>query len=146
MPQANRTKGVHHVVLKVTDVNHSTGFYEKVLGMKVLQTSDQGSVLADGAGMLCLQRSGRPVAGDRFDENRVGLDHVAFSVASRRELKETVEILSAMGVKTAGIESDTDGQSEYVCFRDPDNIQVEVYVWTAYSSGQEQVARIEAGA
>lgn len=146
MAQANRTKGVHHVVLTVTDVARSTGFYEQVLGMKVLQASDQGSVLADGAGMLCLQRPGKLVARDRFDESRVGLDHVAFSASSRKELEETIESLSALGVKTAGIEFDPDGQSEYVCFRDPDNIQVEVYVWTAYSSGHEQVARSEVGA
>lgn len=139
MPLAYRTKGVHHIVLTVTDVAHSTGFYEKVLGMKVLQSSDQGSVLADGAGMLCLQRPAEVVTNDRFNENRVGLDHVAFSVSSRRELEDTLGVLTGLEVKTAGIEWDPDGEAEYVCFRDPDNIQVEVYVWTAYSSGQAQV-------
>lgn len=36
--------------------------------------------------------------------------------------------LSELGIATAGIEFDPDGQSEYVCFRDPDKIPVEFYV------------------
>ena len=69
-----------------------------------------------------------PLPGDRFDENRQGLDHLAFAVSSRADLEEMVVRLKEMGVDTAGIEFDPDGQSEYVCFRDPDNIQVEVYL------------------
>ena len=33
--------------------------------------------------------------------------------------------LERLGVATAGIEFDPDGKSDYVCFRDPDNIQLE---------------------
>lgn len=126
---SQRTHGVHHVMLTVTDLTRSTEFYEKVLAMKVLEVTDQWSVLSDGAVLLCLQPSPHaPLPNDRFDENRVGLDHVAFSVASRKELEETLEVLRGLGVETAGVEFDPDGASEYVCFRDPDNIQVEVYV------------------
>ncbi len=131
-----RTRGIHHIVLTVRDVVQSTDFYQKVLGMEVLQAGEQGSVLVDGDGMLCLQRGRTPVKRDRFNENRIGLDHVAFSVAGRRELEATLEVLEEMEVKTAGIEFDEDGQADYVCFRDPDNIQVEVYVWTEHSSGR----------
>lgn len=86
--------------------------------------------------MLCLQQAARElIPEDRFDEHRVGLDHVAFSVAGRTELEATLEVLEGLKVQTAGIEYDADGQAEFICFRDPDNIQVEVYVWTEYSSG-----------
>ncbi len=138
---SRRTQGIHHVVLTVTDVARSTEFYEKVLAMKVLEASEKGSVLADGEALLCLQRpSHAPLPNDRFDENRVGLDHVALSVASRKELEATLDVLRDLGVETAGIEFDPDGQADYVCFRDPDNIQVEVYVWTEHSSGQSALA------
>ena len=138
---SRRTQGIHHVVLTVTDVARSTEFYEKVLAMKVLEASEKVSVLADGATLLCLQRPPHaPLPNDRFDENRVGLDHVAFAVAGREELEEALEVLQDIRVETAGIEFDPDGQADYVCFRDPDNIQVEVYVWTEHSSGQSALA------
>jgi len=138
-----RTRGIHHVVLTVTDVTRSTDFYEKVLGMQALQSSEDGSVLVDGEGMLCLRRAAREsVPTDRFDENRVGLDHVAFSVAGRAELESMLEVLQGLKVQTAGIEYDPDGQAEFICFRDPDNIQVEVYVWSEYSSGRVSLSRL----
>ena len=86
--------------------------------------------------LLGQQRTTRQsVPSDRFDERRVGLDHVAFSVAGHAELKSTLEVLEGLKVRTAGIEYDPDGQAEFICFRDPDNIQVEVYVWSEYSIG-----------
>ena len=45
----------------------------------------------------------------------------------RAEWVATLETLQAMGVETAGIEFAPDGRAGYVCFRDPYNIQVEVY-------------------
>ena len=35
----------------------------------------------------------RAIADDRFDENRVGLDHISFSVASLSELEGAQSIL-----------------------------------------------------
>ena len=45
-----------------------------------------------------------------------------------QQLNDLIALLGELGVTTAGIEFDPDGQSDYVCFRDPDNIQVEFYV------------------
>jgi catechol 2,3-dioxygenase-like lactoylglutathione lyase family enzyme len=79
--------------------------------------------------LLCLQLPPKQaLRDDRFDENRVDLDHVGFSVASREQLESLLVVLNDLGVETAGIEFDPDGKQEYVCFRDPDNIQVEFYV------------------
>jgi glyoxylase I family protein len=123
------TRGLHHVVLTVTDIERSTEFYTKIFKLTLGTDEGPGSVLWDDVVLLCLQQAPHaPIPNDRFDENRLGLDHLAFAVPSRTELEETVETLNAMGVATEGIEFDPDGQSEYVCFRDPDNIQVEVYV------------------
>ena len=70
----------------------------------------------------------RPVApsGDRFDENRVGLDHLSFSVGSRAELEEAVKLFDARGVAHGPI-TPLEGFGILVLpFRDPDNIQVEL--------------------
>ena len=124
-----RIRGLHHLVLTVSNPERSAAFYEKVLGLKAFPGDDRVRCISCGTFLLCFQRPPHhPLPNDRFDENRLGLDHLGFSVASRRQLEELLEILAELNVPTVGIEFDPDGQGEYVCFRDPDNIQVELYV------------------
>jgi len=126
---ATRIRGVHHVVLTVSDVARSTHFYEQVFGLRAFPGDDRVHCISGGAFLLCLQRPPtHALPNDRFDENRVGLDHIGFAVESRAQLEELLVVLADLNVRTAGIEYDPDGESEYVCFRDPDNIQVELYV------------------
>lgn len=122
-------RGLHHIVLTVSDPARSVTFYERVLGIKAFPGDDKVRCISCGSFLLCVQRPPHhPLPHDRFDENRVGLDHIGFSVASRRELETVLQVLAELDVPTAGIEFDPDGEGEYVCFRDPDNIQVELYV------------------
>jgi catechol 2,3-dioxygenase-like lactoylglutathione lyase family enzyme len=124
-----RIRGLHQIVLTVSNPTRSAAFYEKILGLKAFAGDDQVRCIACGSFLLCLQRPpDRPLPDDWFDENRIGLDHIGFSVASRTELVELLAVLKALDVPTAGIEFDPDGEGEYVCFRDPDNIQVELYI------------------
>jgi len=126
---ALQINGIHHIVLTVLDPARSVEFYEKILGVKSDWGNDLVRTIPRGSFLLCLQRppkQGSPH--DRFDENRPGLDHIGFSVESRQQLNDLLLILRELDVPTAGIEFDPDGRSEYVCFRDPDNIQVEFYV------------------
>lgn len=122
-------RGIHHVVLTVSDPTRSAAFYEKVLGVNAFPGDQMVQCISCGSFLLCLQRpSNRPLPNDRFDENRLGLDHIGFSVGSRQQLVDLLVVLHELGVATAGIEFDPDGEGEYVAFRDPDNIQVEFYV------------------
>jgi catechol 2,3-dioxygenase-like lactoylglutathione lyase family enzyme len=124
-----KIRGVHHIVLTVSEVDRSTTFYEKVLGAKSDWGNERVRCIPCKTFLLCLQLPPKQaLPEDRFDENRVGLDHIGFSVASRKQLEDLLVVLDDLGVETAGIEFDPDGKEEYVCFRDPDNIQVEFYV------------------
>ena len=93
------TAAYAHVRLTVTDIARSRSFYDDVFGLPVAvelpadadeATKEQLSFLFGGViyqlgdSLLGL----RPVADDAFDENRVGLDHVSFAVASREDLDE----------------------------------------------------------
>jgi glyoxylase I family protein len=128
-------RGIHHVVLTVSDPAKSAAFYEKVLGVKADFATETVHCIPCGTFLFCLQRPPQQaLPGDRFDENRLGLDHIGFSVESRRQLEDLLLTLQDLGVTTAGIEFDPDGRSDYVCFRDPDDIQVEFYVGD-YSDG-----------
>jgi len=64
---------------------------------------------------------------DRFDENRIWLDHLSFGVASRADLEHAVRVLDTRGVPHSEIRDL--GPAFGICiliFRDPDNIQLEL--------------------
>jgi glyoxylase I family protein len=133
------TGGIHHVRLTVTDVARSREFYTTLLGFEVAVESPPpgdparealypvlfgGVIMARGGLLLGL----RPVApaGDRFDEDRVGLDHLSFNVGTRAELDEAVRLFDERGVPHGEIRT-LDGFGICVLpFRDPDNIQIEL--------------------
>lgn len=125
-----------HVRLTVTDIARSRAFYDDVFGLPIAfelpddadaETREQLSFLYGGViyqlgdSLLGL----RPVADDVFDEDRVGLDHVSFSVGSRAELDDAVRLLDERGVAHAGVKDI--GAGFILEFRDPDDIALELF-------------------
>jgi glyoxylase I family protein len=66
----------------------------------------------------------RPASDDRFDEDRTGLDHVAFRVGSKAELETAAEHLDEIGIAHEPIKDI--GPAFILEFRDPDNIALEL--------------------
>jgi catechol 2,3-dioxygenase-like lactoylglutathione lyase family enzyme len=132
--------GCHHLRLTVSDIARSRAFYTEVLGFQVLAESpgdpsdpavraDQnqlygGIVMLGGNLVLGL----RPVApaDDRFDPDRVGLDHLSFNVASRAVLEETAQKLSERGVVHGQVTDLTGFGIAVLSLDDPDGIQLEL--------------------
>lgn len=126
---------IAHVRLTVTDIERSRQFYESVFGWPVLlevpENADEatrsqfgflfGGVIYDLGGTLL---GLRPVGTDRFDEDRVGLDHIAFRVGSKAELEAAAAHLDDVGVGHEPIKDI--GPSYILEFRDPDNIALEL--------------------
>lgn len=130
------TTAYAHVRLTVTDIVRSRAFYDRVFGLPVAfelpegaddATREQLSFLFGGViyqlgdSLLGL----RPVAEDRFDEDRVGLDHLSFRVSSRAELDASAALLDNLGVSHAGVKDI--GAGWILEFRDPDGIALELY-------------------
>src|SRR2546423_10041448 len=101
MPGQIPTGDIHHLRLTVTDLERSRKFYTSLLGFEVAVESpppDDPSaaevfkILFGGVVMIRgnLLMGLRPMApaGDRFDPDRVGLDHLSFGVASRADLEQ----------------------------------------------------------
>lgn len=129
------TSSVAHVRLTVTDIERSRQFYESVFGWPVLIELPQdagpavrarlgflfGGVIYDaGATLIGL----RPVGRDMFDENRTGLDHLAFRLKNISELNEAAGHLDSLGIAHEPVKDI--GPSYILEFRDPDNIALEL--------------------
>jgi glyoxylase I family protein len=126
---------VHHIRLTVTDIARSRAFYEAVFGWPVLlemppdaddATREQLAFLFGGViyrapdFLLGL----RPVATDRFHEDRCGLDHLGLGVKSRPDLDDAARHLDGLGIPHEGVKDI--GPSYILEFRDPDNIALEL--------------------
>lgn len=118
----------HHVTLNVTDLSRARAFYEGVLGLEVDQDfpGEKLRLRIGETGRLVLRPPlpGTP-SGDRFKEQRIGLDHLAIGVSGREELERLAEVLRRNGV-AADLHRDPLGPA-VVTFRDPDNIQWEFF-------------------
>src|ERR1700724_3122410 len=130
---------IHHLRLTVTDINRSREFYTGLLGFDVAVGAPEsddpksdpsypvlwgGVVMARGNYLLGL----RPVAAksDRFDEDRVGLDHLSFNVENRAAMNEAIRVLEDWGVPHGHVRELTSFGICVLPFRDPDNIQLEM--------------------
>ena len=131
--------GIHHIRLTVTDIERSRKFYTELLGFDVAAAAPDsddpkadpsypvlwgGVVMARGDYLLGL----RPVAAksDRFDEDRVGLDHLSFNVENRAAMNEAIRVLEEWGVPHGDVRELASFGICVLPFRDPDNIQLEM--------------------
>jgi len=131
---------LHHVALTVTDLDASIPWYEAVFGIRYVM-----DVPHDGGVGKLLTNEGRTLGlvlhrhdtndGALFTETRAGLDHVGFMVPSRDDLLGWQEHLEAQGVVRADTADKPLTQSpvtdapygSVLVFRDPDNIQLELF-------------------
>ncbi|MBC3763331.1 VOC family protein [Quadrisphaera sp. RL12-1S] len=134
-------EGIGHVRLTVTDARRSKAFYGWLLGENALRTdfthlSGDPSVRDDPDRVYggCSFTVGRQVlglrpvapAGDRFDPDRVGLDHLALTVGSRAELEAAAERLAAAGVEHGEVTDLPGFRVTILSVQDPDGINLEL--------------------
>jgi glyoxylase I family protein len=130
------TQSFAHIRLTVTDIARSRAFYDDLFGLPVAfeVPADADDATREQLGFLfggVIYRLGdslfglRPVGKDSFDEDRVGLDHVSFAVASRAELDAAAALLDERGVGHDGLKDI--GAGFILEFRDPDNIALELF-------------------
>ncbi len=65
-----------------------------------------------------------------FDPTRVGLDHLSWRVKDEGELDAWVARLDELGIAHGGVQRTASTGSALVAFRDPDGVQLELYVQT----------------
>ena len=123
------TGTVNHLTLTVTDRDRSRDFYTSVLGFQFLMEFGPKYLLSNGSVILALNLSPDPahaITDDKFDENRVGLDHVSFNVGSHDVLVQALQLFDERGISHGEIKDLADLGLYVLAFRDPDNIQLEL--------------------
>lgn len=130
-----RSTGFHHVDLVVSSILRSLPFYRELL--EPLGWHRVGEVEGErgetiwyisGPGSSLGLRQAQTPSEEPFDRYRVGVHHLAFEAATRRDVDERADWLRGRGVS---IES---GPEEYwyipgyyaVFFYDPDGIKLEI--------------------
>ena len=70
----------------------------------------------------------RPMApsGDRFDPDRVGLDHLSFGVPGRGDLEQAMRLFDEHGVPHGEITTLAGFGIDVLPFEDPDGVQLEL--------------------
>jgi len=144
MPGQIPTGEIHHLRLTVTDLERSRQFYTGLLGFDVAAESPPPSDPAAGEtfkilfGGIVMIRGNlllglRPMApsGDHFDPDRVGLDHLSFSVASRGDLEQAMRLFEENGVTHGEITTLASFGIDVLPFEDPDGVQLELTAPTA---------------
>jgi len=125
-----QTGAVHHLNLTVSDVERARSFYTDLLGFQNVVDLGPRALLSNGSVVLVLGPAPdgqKALLNDRFDENRIGLDHLSFSVAGRADLERAVGLLDEQGVSHGEIKDLGRDLGMYVlALRDPDNIQIEL--------------------
>jgi len=133
------TGDIHHLRLTVTDVERSRQFYTSLLGFEIAAESpppddpaaaETFKILFGGVVMMRgnLVMGLRPMApsGDRFDPDRVGLDHLSFSVGSRDDLEQAARLFDEHHVTHGEITSLPSFGIDVLSFEDPDGVQLEL--------------------
>ena len=131
---------LHHLALTVSDVDASVRWYEGVFGvafrMDVPHDGGVGKLLTDDEWALAIVLHRHDSNdGALFEETRNGLDHAGFVVPTRADLEAWQAHLETHGV----VRQDTadkpltqspiadEAYGSVLVFRDPDNIQLELF-------------------
>ena len=124
------TLALGHIGLNVSDLDVSEGFYQEVLGLRVVDESLKfpsryASMARDGSTVLTLWEQGY----GRIKKRRPGLHHLAFEVDSVAEVNRTKGLLDHLGAPwTEGVRIYAEGsRAAAIHFKDPDGIRIELY-------------------
>jgi catechol 2,3-dioxygenase-like lactoylglutathione lyase family enzyme len=125
--------GTHHLTLTVSDLDRTCAWYRDALGFEEVIRYRNDSIGAECC-VIAHPGAARPTIGlrqydgqtnDRFDEHRIGLDHLAFDVRDEPTLQRWKDHFRRLDIPH--VTTDLPELSITV-LRDPDNIQIELCV------------------
>jgi len=119
---------VDHIVLTVSNIERTKDFYSKILGDP--DYLDEHSImyyLGETKLFLVLPYGILP-KDDKFDPNRIGLEHLSIGVVTLDDLKEIERTLDKNSIKNSSIHIDKHSGKEKIWLDDPDGIRLEFFI------------------
>lgn len=121
LPESTR---LAQVILQVSDLGRSLGFYQETLGLKVLDRGAKSAVLGSLGGRRLVELRERPGAAPARNRGRTGLYHFAILLPDRPSLGSFIQHLSETDTRVGSADHLV---SEALYLQDPDNLGIEVY-------------------
>lgn len=118
---------IDHIVLMIKDVKGTDRFYSKFLG-KAFYNDKYSVCYKIGNTKLFLGLPYHGIKNNKFNLDRIGLNHLAFGVKTLTELKALERLLNKTRIMNSGIKIDKYGKKEFIWFNDPDGIRLEFYL------------------
>ena len=119
--------GLAHITLNVSNIKRTKSFYETLFETSFKMDNEFSFSLLK-VGIPCwFSQWNKQKQNEKFDENRVGLNHVAFKLETLNELQTVIDKLTTMKVKHEGMQRFS-GKYPYVAFDDPDGIYIEFFI------------------
>jgi len=120
-----------HIALKITDLDKSLKFYQKIMGFNILEKNKKSAILtADGINPLITLEEPENIK--RKELRRTGLYHYAVLLPSRKDLGKFIKHIMNTGYPIIG--ASHHGISEAIYLQDIDDNGIEVYADTPVST------------
>jgi len=117
---------VDHLVLIVSNIKKTKDFYSKIFGTPEFE--DKESLMwRIGETQIFYASPWKEVKDNKFEDNRIGLEHISFGVQTRKELVDMEQKLNDAGIKNSGIYVDQ-YKGTCITFKDTDAIKCEFYL------------------
>ena len=124
-----KTPGIHHICLRVRDMNITKNFYQNILGLPLALESPDLIIFQVGIVFLAFRKANPKQESETvFNPFAIGLDHLAITCETEEELNRFANELADAGIENTGVKFDEILQKKYVAFKDPDRIQWEFYM------------------
>lgn len=119
---------IDHIVLTVSDIEKTKIFYSKILGNP--NHHDKCSIMyyIGQTKLFLVLPYGTLPTNDKFNPNRIGLEHFAIGIQTLVELKEIEKKLNTNSIKNSGIQIDKHSGKEKIWLNDPDGIRLEFFI------------------
>jgi catechol-2,3-dioxygenase len=122
---------ISHAAITVSNLARSTQWYTALIGSDPVLDEDEAkgtyhhTVWALPGGQLLGIHGHQAAGAASFDESSPGLDHLAFTCATRAELERWVARLDELDIAHSEIDDQHYGSG--VSFRDPDGVALEFF-------------------
>lgn len=119
---------IDHIVLTVSDIARTKEFYAKIFGEPVFADEESIQYTIWRTKLFFWLPYGTLPKNDKFDSNRIGLDHFAIGISSLEDLQQVAVTLDQASIEHSWIHIDTHSNKEKIRLKDPDGIKVEFFL------------------